>query len=231
MPSQTAVVRKMLENAIIEGRLPPGAQLDPNALSKEYGCSRTPVREALQQLSVSGLVTVKPKRGSFVTWLTVEEMTERFELMAEIESVCGRLAARRITQAEIDALYQCHRECEEFAEADDADGYYAANSNFHHIIYKATHNRALAEEAAKLHSTLQPYRRRQLQYKNRLRRSYAEHEEIIAAIAGGKGDEAAALLHQHVIIQGDRFHDLIASLRGAQPAEKSRESGENSNRP
>lgn len=211
-------IRTILENAIVDGRYPPGGRLDPEALAREFACSRTPIREALQQLEASGLVKVAPKRGTFVSEWTVEELAERFELMAEMEAFCGGLAARRISEAELTQLEALHEACGECAAAGDAEAYYVRNSDFHHLIYRASHNAFLEQEASRLHAMLQPYRRMQLKVRHRMTRSYAEHGEIVAAIRAGEAEEASRLLRGHIIIQGDRFHDLIAALRQTREA-------------
>lgn len=209
----TLRIRNALENAIVQGVYQPGARLDPEALEREFDCSRTPIREALYQLEASGLVRVLPKRGTYVTEWSAEELAERFEVMAEIEATCGRLAARRILQSEMQALEQAHDQCRQRAEAGDVEGYYARNSDFHHSLYRATHNAFLEQEASRLHAMLQPYRRMQLQVRNRMARSLAEHDAVVAMIRAGDAEGAATALRDHVIVQGDRFHDLIAALR------------------
>ncbi|MEU3211058.1 GntR family transcriptional regulator [Nocardiopsis alba] len=73
-------VRDALENAVVEGRYRPGERLDPARLELEFGCSRTPIREALQALERSGLVQIRPKQGTYVTELGVSELAERFEV-------------------------------------------------------------------------------------------------------------------------------------------------------
>ena len=98
-------------------------------------------------------------------------------------------------------------------EAGEVEAYYARNSDFHHCIYRATHNAFLEQEASRLHAMLQPYRRMQLQVRNRMARSFAEHDAVVAMIRAGDADGAARALRDHVIVQGDRFHDLIAALR------------------
>lgn len=208
-----ARVREALENAIVDGQYPPGSRLDPDALAREFDCSRTPIREALQQLEASGLVRVAAKRGTFVSEWTVEELAERFEVMAELEAMCARLAARRITEAELSELEIAHEACRRMAEAGDVNAYYFRNSEFHGCIYRATHNAFLTREALRLHAMLQPYRRMQLQVRNRMARSFAEHEAVVAAIRAGDGVAAAEAMRNHVIIQGDRFHDLLAAMR------------------
>ncbi len=209
----TLRIRNALENAIVEGIYQPGARLDPEALEREFEVSRTPIREAIHQLEASGLVRVVPKRGTFVTEWSASELAERFEVMAEIEATCGRLAARRITEAEMAAFEKVHAECRALAEAGEVEAYYARNSEFHHCIYRATHNAFLEQEASRLHAMLQPYRRMQLKVRNRMGRSFAEHDAVVALIRAGDGDGAARALRDHVIVQGDRFHDLIAALR------------------
>lgn len=209
----TLRIRNALENAIVAGVYPPGARLDPEALEREFEVSRTPIREALHQLQASGLVRVLPKRGTFVTEWSPSELAERFEVMAEVEATCGRLAARRITEAELARLEQVHQDCRRHAEAGAVEAYYACNSDFHHCIYRATHNAFLEREASRLHAMLQPYRRMQLKVRNRMARSFAEHDAVVARIRAGDAEAAASALRDHVIVQGDRFHDLIAAMR------------------
>lgn len=206
-------IRQALENAIVDGRLTPGEKLDPEALAAEFACSRTPIREALQALAASGLVRVEPKRGSFVTELGLIELTERFEVMAEIEAMCARLAAERAAPAALAAIRDACAACETAAATGDSDAYYHQNTVFHHAIYAASGNRFLEAEALRLQTMLQPYRRRQLQLRGRIDRSLDEHRRIVAAIEAGDAARAAAEMQGHVIIQGDRFHALVAALR------------------
>lgn len=206
-------VRRALENAIVGGRYPPGSRLDPEALAQEYECSRTPIREALQQLEASGFVQVLPKRGTYVSEWTAADLAERFEVMAEVEAICARLAARRITDAELAEFEAVHEASRKLAEAGDVEAYYLRNSDFHHCIYRATHNAFLEQEASRLHAMLQPYRRMQLQVRNRIGRSFAEHDAVVAAIRAGDAEAAAEAIRAHVVVQGDRFHDLLAAMR------------------
>jgi len=86
------------------------------------------------------------------------------------------------------------------------------NETFHQIIYRAAHNSFLAEQAAQLQRRLRPFRRLQLRIRNRVGRSFAEHQGIVDAILAGAGDKAAQLLREHVIVQGERYGDLVASI-------------------
>ncbi|WP_019547638.1 GntR family transcriptional regulator [Streptomyces sulphureus] len=202
-------VRDALENAVINGRYRPGERLDPALLEREFGCSRTPVREALQTLQRSGLVRIRPKQGTYVTELSVSELGERFEVMAELEGMAARLSARRIAQEALDDLARTLHECAEHAAAGDADRYYYANARFHDVVYDSCGNEYLREQAQALKRILQPYRRLQLRVPDRMRRSLGEHREIAAAIRAGDAEAAEDAARDHVLVQVKEFSQLV----------------------
>ena len=212
-PSNAQRLRDSLEDDIINGRRAPGERLDPEALCRIYNVSRTPVREAIQQLVASGLVTVSPKKGTFVARVGLDRLIEMFEVMAELEGMCGRLAARRITEQELAGLRQAYERCREACESGDSDEYYYENEEFHACIYASSHNAFLADEARSLKQRLKPYRRLQLQVRSRMQSSLNEHGEILAAIEAGDAEKAEQALRDHVLIQGERFSDFVSSVR------------------
>lgn len=205
-------LRDALEEEIAEGRLPPGYRLDETELARRFGVSRTPIREALMQLAATGLVVSRPRRGSVVASLTPTELMEMFEVMAELEGMAGRLAARRWDSADEARLKATHIACREAAEAGDADGYYYENEQFHDSIYAASHSSFLYLECIGLHRRLRPYRRLQLRVANRVTDSFREHDAIVEAIMARDATAAQQRLHDHVSMQGNRFADLVASL-------------------
>jgi DNA-binding GntR family transcriptional regulator len=216
--SRKDLLAERLEDDIVAGRLVPGERLDEVSLATSFGVSRTPVREVLQKLASSGLVELRPRRGAIVARISIGRLVEMFEVMAELEGMCGRLAARRMTSGEHDALAAALAACRKTAHDGDADAYYYENKRFHHVIYDGSHNGFLAEQARALHRRLQPYRRLQLRVRTRLRTSLAEHERVVAALLAGDADTAEAALKAHVAIQGERFTDLLASLEAATSA-------------
>lgn len=207
-----------IENDIVAGRLLPGERLDEMSLAARHGVSRTPIREALHLLAASGLVEVRPHRGAIVTDISPDRLFEMFEVMAELEAMCGRLAARRITDRELEGLRAAHEACRRAEASRDADSYYYENERFHGVIYDASGNTFLAEQAKGLRRRLQPYRRLQLRVRNRMSVSFGEHEDIVAALVAGDGETAAARLRAHVVVQGERFTDLVASMRNMRMA-------------
>lgn len=209
----TERLKDEIENQIAAGRLLPGMRLDEASLAARYGVSRTPIREALHSLAASGLIEVRPHRGAVVVELGPDRLLEMFEVMAELEAMCGRHAARRMTEDDYQELLNAHQACGLSERAGNSDRYYYENARFHLGIYAASHNRFLAEQAGALHRRLQPYRRLQLRARNRVTTSYREHGEIIEALAAGDSELAATRLRNHVVIQGERFTDLIACVR------------------
>lgn len=205
-------LRDQLEQDILTGLYAPGDRLDEVKLAARFDVSRTPIREAFQHLAASGLLELKPRRGAFVRRPSVSEIIEMFEVMAELEGMCGRLAARRITRAQTAELTDALEACEAACAGGDADAYYYENERFHFLIYRACGNGYLSSQAMALHRRLKPYRRLQLRVRGRLRRSLAEHRAIVEAILGERAGDAERELKGHVLIQGEGFNDLVAGL-------------------
>lgn len=208
--SRTQQVRELLEDDIVNGRLAPGVQLDMEELVARFEVSRTPVREALQQLEASGLVEVIPKRGTYVAKVGLPALSEMFEVMAELEAMCARLAARRASNDDIKRIDSALAACEQEATSGSANQYYYVNEHFHQLIYQCCGNAYLVQQTVALKTRLKPYRRLQLQLRNRIRQSLAEHRNIVEAIKSGDGERAAQVAKEHVLIQGQRFSDLIS---------------------
>jgi len=205
-------IRDRLEEDLVNGALPPGSKLDEASLCRQFKVSRTPVREALRQLATSGLIQLIPNRGAFVAEMSLAKLIEMFEVMAELEGMCGRLAARRITEIQKQRLREHHDECRSAGIEGNTDTYYYANAEFHEVIYEACGNSFLIEQVRMLQPRLQPYRRMQLRVPKRVNDSFAEHQEIVDAI--DSGDEAAAesALRAHLLIQGEKFNDFVAAM-------------------
>ncbi len=205
-------LREIIEERIATGVYLPGHQLDETELATEFEVSRTPVREALMQLAFAGLIDMQPRRSAVVAEISPQRLCEMFEVMAELEAMCGRLAARRMTGDDQHALLEAHQACKVAGEKLDPDEYYRMNELFHSAIYAASHNGFLQDECKKLIRHLSAYRRLQLRVRDRMRTSYEEHTKVYMAIVTGDGEQAAKLLRSHVIVQGERFADLISTL-------------------
>jgi len=205
-------LREAIEEEIVMGRLPPGSRIDDTALAVRFGVSRTPIREALIQLASSGLVEIRRRRGALVSEIDPKRLYEMFEVMAELEAMCARRAARRSTEAQQRALLSALELTRKAGETRDIDAYFHENEGFHQAIYAASQNAFLIEQTLSLQRRLRPYRRLQLRVRDRMTSSEAEHEAIAAAIIAGDADLAAERIRGHVRVQGERFGDLVASL-------------------
>ena len=205
-------ITSALEREIATGALAPGVRLDEVGLAERFGTSRTPIREALSRLASSGFVVHRANKGAIVAKLSLAELMEMFELMAELEAMCGRLAAHRASDAELTQLKANHDACRTLAQSGAAEAYYNANVMLHETIYAATHNTYLAGETIKLRNKLAPYRRLQLRRRNRPAESFGEHEAVVLAICEGRADDASQLLRAHVAKQSGSFNDFVASL-------------------
>ena len=209
------IIADELEGLILEGSFSDGARLDEVQLADRFQVSRTPIREALHRLTQSGLVEQVPRRGVFVRQPGPVELIEMFEVMAELEAVCARLAASRITERALDEMKALNARCLDAVGQGKSDNYYEMNEVFHRMLYRQSGNAFLEQECLRLHRRLKPFRRLQLRVRGRLSQSMTEHEQVVAALEAGDGSAAASAIRAHVAVQGEKFHHLMSSLRPA----------------
>lgn len=208
-------IRLALADDITTGALAPGTQLDEQQLGDRFGASRTPVREALRQLAAEGLVEMRPRRGAVVAVLTTERVFEMFEFSAEIEALCVRLAAWRMSPVERSALRRIHEESAYAVMRGDVDEYDRLNWRFHDAIYEGTHNAYIVEQAKALRERIAAFRRAQLRQGGRPERSRQEHGELVEAVMRGDGEQAAKLMRAHMFNASGALESFARLLPGA----------------
>lgn len=194
---------------IISGTLAAGAKLDEQTLTERFGVSRTPVREALHSLTARSLVERIPYKGVVVASITRPRIEQMFETMGEIEALCGRFAAERMTIGERGRLEVLHDEMNALAAGGQIDAYEAANTRFHQSIYVATHNEEMIELAQNLRNKLAPFRRSQLRAEARMKQSSAEHGLIVSALLDRDAKAAAKALRRHMVSAAKEVLTLI----------------------
>jgi len=204
------VVRIGVENDIFTGRLPPGAPVDEEGLSRRFQVSRTPVREAIFQLVHAGLLEKRSRQGASVAKLELRKLIHMFETISELEGLGARLAARRMTPAEVKALQDTHAQSAAAMAAGDDDAYAALGRKFHAQIMSGAHNDVLQEITARMATQLVPYRRFQLRRAGRVGDNQADHEAIVQAIVAGDPDAAYERMKRHGAVQGDVLADYIS---------------------
>ncbi|MBK7814758.1 MAG: GntR family transcriptional regulator [Rhodocyclaceae bacterium] len=197
-PALYEQVAERLRSRIYAHELAPGAWVDEQAIAAEYGISRTPLREALKVLAAEGLVTLKPRRGCYVTELSEQDLDEIFPVMALLEGRCAQEATAKAGAEDIGRLEAIHAELERHAAAGDADRFFETNQRFHGALQELAGNRWLRQLIDETRKFIKLTRRDSLNREGRLRQSLAEHRAILAAIARRRPDEAARLMHDHI---------------------------------
>ena len=197
MPTIAIQIYKALAEQIINGEFGPGDKLEEQALAERFNASRTPVREALRELAARGLVNLVPRRGGVVASIGVDELADMLEAEAELEALCARMAAQRMSMLEKKQLEALHMDATSVAESGDEAGYLAANKLFHDLICAGTHNTTLAQTVRHLRDRLAPFRQTQSGVERRFEVSHGEHQAIVSAILAGDADAAGAAMLGH----------------------------------
>ena len=175
------VCRKIADEIVL-GTFAPSTRLDEVSLADRFNVSRTPVREALKQLSIMGLVKYRPNRGSVVAAMTPEQLDQMFEAIGELEAACARHAALRMTESDRAQLRELHAQGRAAMQAGDMNRYDAVNLELHANIIQGCHNPVLIDMAMSLRHRISPFRRTQFRNLERMGESFAEHSVIVEAI-------------------------------------------------
>src|SRR5471032_1461117 len=209
-PTLAEKLATAIADGILAGTLKPGIRLDEVSLAQKHGVSRTPVREALRQLTTSGLIDMRPRKGAIVSKATREQVESLFVAMAEMEATCARLAAMTMTPIERRRLQARHETMMELVAAGDRDAYSDANVAFHSAIYAGAHNAPIAEFAMGLRRRVGPFRRAQFRVEGRLLKSNQEHDAVVRAIVSGDTVTAHSAMLHHVSLVEDAFEAFAA---------------------
>jgi DNA-binding GntR family transcriptional regulator len=213
-PTLTEKLATAIADGILNGTLQPGVRLDEIGLAQQHGVSRTPVREALRQLTTSGLIDMRPRKGAVVSRATPAEVESLFVAMAEMEATCARLAAMSMTPVERRRLQARHEAMIALSAKGDPEAYSDANVAFHLAIYAGAHNEPIADYTRSLRRRVGPFRRAQFQVEGRLTRSTEEHGAVVKAILGGDAPAAHAAMLHHVGLVEDAFEAFAADKKG-----------------
>jgi len=199
-----------LRDFIVEGHLEDGARIPERALCERFSISRTPLREALKVLAAEGLIELLPNRGARVRALSAADLHEVFDVMGGLESLAGRLACERITDAEFAEIERVHHEMYHFYLRRDIHGYFRCNQAIHQMIVAAAGNALLASTYAGLAGRIRRvrYAANLAKDRDRLGEAMREHEAILDALRRRAGSELSDILFLH----------LRNKLKAAQPS-------------
>jgi len=206
-------LRQQLEGAIAAGLLEPGSRLDEQEIAQRFGVSRTPVREAFRLLAANNLVELRGRQGATVRAIKAEALIEMFQVMAELEGLCARLAARRVSPTWESEISEIHQRLVQAGESRDINLFYDVNQEFHEAIYEASRNAFLADQTRKLRNQVAAYRRRVTRMPNRIADTVREHEAIMQAILAHDPERAHSTMRDHVNLLGDNLLDFLAAFK------------------
>ncbi|MBO4401995.1 MAG: GntR family transcriptional regulator [Selenomonadaceae bacterium] len=191
-------VCETLRDAIRRGILEPGERLMEVQLADELGISRTPVREAIRKLEQEGYVIMMPRRGTYVSDVSVSDVKEIFEIRSALESLATGLAARRIEQDELETLQSLLIEIEGYIAKNDIDKIVETDIKFHELLYKVSRNDRLVAIISNLKEQLARFRTLSMSYPGRLQETLEEHSDMVEAIANGDVSAARDAAEHHM---------------------------------
>ncbi|MEX2534541.1 MAG: GntR family transcriptional regulator [Trueperaceae bacterium] len=190
-------VYAVLRKSIVHGQLKPGRSLRENALAKELGVSRTPVREAIRRLESEGLLTFHPRMGLVVTQFSRKELAEIYYIREALEGMSARLAATSATPIEIATLQQLYEDMRRAHERGNVDAMVQATSDFHHTVCEASGNVRLLNMISGLRDQLRQVQPTTLLDEARRQESLQDYRELLAAIESRDPDRAESAMRSH----------------------------------
>ncbi len=194
-------VAARLRAMVFDRELAPGEWIDEKALAEAWQVSRTPLREALKVLAAEGLVDLVPHRGCRVIELSDDDADALFPVMALLEGRCAFEAASKAGDEDLRLLQRLHDDLERHAAAEDIDGYYRANHEFHSAVQRLASNRWLDRVTGDLRKFMRLMRGRQLQLPGRIAASINEHRVLIDAFMQRDAARAERAMHDHLMAQ------------------------------
>lgn len=197
--SLVTFITEDLEEKILNGTLKPGQRLIEAELCRTYGVSQTPLREALRVLESYGYVTHEPRKGAFVTKISIDEIEEIFRIRANLESLATYLAVKRCTPEEISELRKIHQKMIRVAAQKDVKAYIALNFKFHESIINASRSGRLIQMIQTFVKQTDRYRLDILKFPEMLKSSIDAHENVIQLFESGDAEKAERMRKESIL--------------------------------
>lgn len=212
--SLTEKVYQNLRSDILSGTFRDREELRETALAKTYGVSRTPVREAIRQLALEGLVDTIPNRGAYVHNIHGKDVKDVYAIRSLLEGLAARWAVENITDEQIEAMEEVLYMSEYYRKKELWEQVYVCDNKFHDLMYAASGSHLLEHMLRTFHEYVQQVRKSVLQDEKRAKSSFEEHAAILEAIKSRKADEAADLAKQHIdnAVESWKSNDAIHAV-------------------
>ena len=188
-------VAEQLRQRIFRRELEPGSWIDELKIAEEFGISRTPLREALKVLAAEGLVTMKVRRGAYVTEMSEKDLRDVYHLLSLLESDAAGVVAERATDAQLKTLQDLHAELE--AAVADREQFFAINERFHMHLLEMADNRWRSQMVADLRKVMKLNRHNSLFKQGRIEDSLNEHRAILAAMVARDAQKTVKAMQAH----------------------------------
>ena len=188
-------VAELLRQRIFNRELVPGSWIDELKLAEEYGISRTPLREALKVLATEGLVTMKVRRGAYVTEVNEKDLTDVYHLLSLLESDAAGVVAAEATPAQIKVLQDLHNQLEK--AAGNREKFFQINEEFHMRLLEIANNRWRDQMVADLRKVMKLNRHNSLLKSGRIDESLTEHRAIMQALSLSDAATAVLRMKEH----------------------------------
>ncbi len=201
-------VANEIREMIRVGALEKGDKINEKELCLAFGVSRTPVREALQRLSMEGLIKIIPHKGAYVSSPRPQDIREMFEVMSVLEGACARMATEKMTEIQFARLESLHKELEKFYERRDHENYLQVNHRYHTYIQELSGNKILNDIINGIRLKVLLYRSQQLYRPRRFDESIREHRALLDAFRKREALEAEALMKTHLMNQCEALVSL-----------------------
>ena len=203
-----------IRSDILNGKYKRGEELVESSIGKELGISRTPVREAIRQLELEGLVQLVPNKGAFVTGISEKDVRDIYLIRARLEGLAARMAAKNITPELLDAMEETVVLSEYPAKKEHYEQVCEMDSKFHKLLYKASGSRILEHTLTDFHQYVQRVRMASIMKKRRMEKSNDEHDAILTAIREHDEEKAELVATRHIsnTVENLKNYDLDSVL-------------------
>lgn len=189
----------MLRQRIFNRELEPGSWIDELKIAETYGISRTPLREALKVLAAEGLVTMKVRRGAYVTEVSERDLADVYHLLGLLESDAAGVVAQQATAAQMLALQELHKQLEQAADPaqQNREQFFIVNEQFHMLLLEIANNRWRNQMVADLRKVMKLNRHNSLLKSGRIDESLNEHRALMAALTARNSQQSQHCMLNH----------------------------------
>lgn len=206
-------VFEAIEQAILDGTYAAGDSMTELGLSAQLGVSRTPIREALRQLELEGLVQTVPNKGTVVVGISQKDIEDIYTIRMSIEGLACEWAAQKISAPELKKLKEIIELQEFYAQKNEILQVWQLDRRFHEMIYDASRSRPLKHTLTNFHNYIQKARELSFKSGGRTALSVKEHRDIYEAVAQHDGEKARVLTQQHIANARENFLHHISKER------------------